>query len=146
MLANSPTAIQDLQAYDELTQLKRTNPSFRLRNMREAPICFPPTYKYDHGSTNYDTSVKQRTPSWCDRILWRSQREASVQCVAYGRYEADVSDHRVRARSLHTCIGDWCILIELFITWVTARFGSVRHRGQEERCHQGRIDDARGFA
>ncbi|GAA5931353.1 uncharacterized protein JCM15063_001443 [Sporobolomyces koalae] len=94
MLANSPTAIQDLQVYDELTQLKRTNPSFRLRNMREAPICFPPTYKYDHSSTNYDTSVKQRTPSWCDRILWRSQREASVHCVAYGRYEADVSDHR----------------------------------------------------
>ncbi|GAA5900276.1 uncharacterized protein JCM6883_002795 [Sporobolomyces salmoneus] len=98
-LAKSPTAIQDLFAHDELEQLRRTNPSFRLRKLEEAPICFPPTYKYDHNSSNYDTSAKQRTPSWCDRILWKSMRRESVKCVAFGRYEADVSDHRVGSRS-----------------------------------------------
>lgn len=94
-LAKSPTAIQDLLAHDELIQLRQTNPSFRLRKLQEAPICFPPTYKYDHNSSNYDTSPKQRVPSWCDRILWKSMRKESVKCIAYGRYEADVSDHRV---------------------------------------------------
>ncbi|GAA5947295.1 hypothetical protein JCM3765_001612 [Sporobolomyces pararoseus] len=93
-LAKSPTAIQDLLAHDELIQLRQNNPSFRLRKLQEAPICFPPTYKYDHNSSNYDTSPKQRTPSWCDRILWKSMRKESVRCIAYGRYEADVSDHR----------------------------------------------------
>ncbi|GAA6006429.1 hypothetical protein JCM11491_004954 [Sporobolomyces phaffii] len=93
-LSNSSTAIQDLLRHDELSQLRESDPSFRLRKMEEAPICFPPTYKYDHNSPNYDTSPKQRTPSWCDRILWRSQRKESVKCIAYGRYEADISDHR----------------------------------------------------
>lgn len=103
-LAKSPTAIQDLFAHDELNQLRRSNPSFRLRKLQEARICFPPTYKYDHNSDEYDTSAKQRTPSWCDRILWKSSRQASVNCVAYGRYEADVSDHRVsRNPGLLTC-------------------------------------------
>ncbi|GAA5875459.1 hypothetical protein JCM16303_000636 [Sporobolomyces ruberrimus] len=93
-LATSPTAIRDLLRHDELTRMRETNPSFRLRKMKEAPICFPPTYKYDHNSSAFDTSPKQRVPSWCDRILWKSLRTASVNCVAYGRYEADVSDHR----------------------------------------------------
>ncbi|GAA6061584.1 hypothetical protein JCM10212_004334 [Sporobolomyces blumeae] len=95
LASGSSTTIDDLLQHDELVVLRETSPSFRLRKAKEAAIRFPPTYKYDHGSTAYDTSPKQRTPSWCDRILWRSQlREESVKCLAYGRYEADVSDHR----------------------------------------------------
>lgn len=37
----------------------------------EAPITFPPTYKFDPGTNIYDTSEKQRVPSWCDRILYK---------------------------------------------------------------------------
>lgn len=36
----------------------------------EAPISFPPTYKFDAGTSLYDTSEKKRVPSWCDRILY----------------------------------------------------------------------------
>ncbi|EER11553.1 hypothetical protein, conserved, partial [Perkinsus marinus ATCC 50983] len=42
----------------------------------EAPILFPPTYKFDLGSNEYDTSSKQRIPSWTDRILWRSDADS----------------------------------------------------------------------
>jgi len=30
----------------------------------EAPISFEPTYKFDKNSNIYDTSKKNRTPSW----------------------------------------------------------------------------------
>jgi synaptojanin len=30
----------------------------------EGPILFPPTYRYDVGTNNYDTSEKARIPAW----------------------------------------------------------------------------------
>eukprot|EP01111_Echinosteliopsis_oligospora_P011988 TRINITY_DN4066_c0_g1_i2.p1 TRINITY_DN4066_c0_g1~~TRINITY_DN4066_c0_g1_i2.p1 ORF type:complete len:569 (+),score=102.56 TRINITY_DN4066_c0_g1_i2:125-1831(+) len=37
----------------------------------EGPLNFSPTYKYDRGNRVY-AEEKNRTPSWCDRILWKS--------------------------------------------------------------------------
>eukprot|EP00162_Nutomonas_longa_P009051 comp18996_c0_seq1/m.34986 comp18996_c0_seq1/g.34986 ORF comp18996_c0_seq1/g.34986 comp18996_c0_seq1/m.34986 type:complete len:548 (+) comp18996_c0_seq1:194-1837(+) len=59
----------------------------------EAPIHFNPTYKYERGNRVY-TEEKQRIPSWCDRILWKSLPESSVHCLTYeAADEVTTSDH-----------------------------------------------------
>jgi len=84
---------------DQLNQLKAEYSW--LYNFKEMPISFFPTYKYDKNSTVYDTSKKQRVPSWTDRILWyhdqeKTKDEASkyMTPVLYERRESLFSDHR----------------------------------------------------
>lgn len=36
----------------------------------EGPILFPPTFKYDKGSDQFDSSSKARPPAWTDRVLY----------------------------------------------------------------------------
>jgi len=65
------------------------------REFNEGSINFPPTYKYDIGSDEYDTSEKARTPSYTDRILWRSIfPDVRSKQLYYGRAEVKTSDHR----------------------------------------------------
>ena len=83
---------QNLLVHDQLTKEMKTN--IRLRSFMEGPITFPPTYKYDVHSTEYDTSEKRRIPAWCDRVLWRARDATRVELLHYQRYEPDISDHR----------------------------------------------------
>ena len=77
---------------DQLLVARRRNPTFVIRCLKEAPIAFAPTYKYDIGSDKYDTSEKRRAPAWCDRILYREA--GAVRQVNYGRCDFRLSDHR----------------------------------------------------
>ncbi|KAF7593481.1 hypothetical protein BBP40_011487 [Aspergillus hancockii] len=77
---------------DQLLASRRKNPGFRLRSFIEAPITFAPTYKYDVGTDDYDTSDKKRSPAWCDRILYRGI--GRVKQLEYRRHEVRASDHR----------------------------------------------------
>ncbi|KAH9875981.1 hypothetical protein IAQ61_003446 [Plenodomus lingam] len=78
---------------DQLLLSRKRNPGFRLRAFTEMPINFAPTYKYDVGTDNYDTSEKQRSPAWCDRLLYRGL--GRIKQVEYRRHEGvKVSDHR----------------------------------------------------
>jgi len=62
---------------------------------QEGPITFPPTYKFDKNKETYDTSDKQRIPSFTDRILYRSQEPKSIELIAYKSItELKISDHR----------------------------------------------------
>jgi hypothetical protein len=83
-----------LLPHDQLLREIKSNFGFRLRGFSEGPITFKPTYKYDLHSQEYDSSVKHRSPAWCDRILWHSRVADRVRQLHYKRYEADVSDHR----------------------------------------------------
>ncbi|KAJ4377325.1 hypothetical protein N0V83_000150 [Neocucurbitaria cava] len=78
---------------DQLLLSRKRNPGFRLRAFNEAPINFAPTYKYNVGTDDYDTSEKQRSPAWCDRLLYRGM--GRIKQVDYRRHDSiKVSDHR----------------------------------------------------
>lgn len=77
---------------DQLLASRRKNPGFRLRSFIEAPITFAPTYKYDVGTDQYDSSEKKRSPAWCDRVLYRGI--GRVKQLEYRRHEVRASDHR----------------------------------------------------
>ncbi|XP_037663871.1 inositol polyphosphate 5-phosphatase K isoform X1 [Choloepus didactylus] len=63
----------DLWEKDQLSITKRHD--LLLREFQEGPLLFPPTYKFDRNTNNYDTSEKKRKPAWTDRILWRLKRQ-----------------------------------------------------------------------
>ena len=61
--------------------------------LREGPLNFLPTYKFDRGTDVYDTSPKQRIPSWTDRVLFKPT--AGVELLAYKSIPSvRTSDHR----------------------------------------------------
>jgi len=95
--------LANLIPHDQLLREIKFNLGHRLRGFSEGPITFNPTYKYDLHSDEYDSSMKHRSPAWCDRILWKSRVVEGaaaaddpdrVQQLHYKRYEANVSDHR----------------------------------------------------
>jgi hypothetical protein len=85
--------LEKLLENDQLLAQRRKNPGFRLRPFSEAPITFAPTYKYNVGTDEYDTSEKKRTPAYCDRIYYRGTN-GKVTPVNYQRHEVYASDHR----------------------------------------------------
>jgi len=80
----------DLWEKDQLSIAKRHDPL--LREFQEGPLLFPPTYKFDKNSNNYDTSEKKRKPAWTDRILWRLKRQPQA------------SPHTQRLPAPHFCL------------------------------------------
>lgn len=74
-------------------QLLRTISEGRaFTDFAEGEIQFPPTFKFDKGTLDYDTSHKQRIPAWTDRILFRPN---GVQVHEYNSVQdAMHSDHR----------------------------------------------------
>lgn len=82
---------EELHIADQLCKARTEGSAFA--DYEEAPVLFPPTFKYNLGSDIYDTSEKFRTPSWTDRILWR--RSDKVAPVAYWcAMDMRESDHR----------------------------------------------------
>ncbi|GAM83447.1 hypothetical protein ANO11243_014350 [Dothideomycetidae sp. 11243] len=57
----------------------------------EARITFLPTYKYNNGTDEYDTSEKARIPAWCDRILSKGN---NLRQLDYDTAPLRFSDHR----------------------------------------------------
>ncbi|XP_042492967.1 type IV inositol polyphosphate 5-phosphatase 11 [Macadamia integrifolia] len=71
----------------------------------EGTLAFKPTYKYNIGSNNYDTSYKVRVPSWTDRILYKIEKFCNIEATLHSYESIDgihSSDHKpVKA---HLCL------------------------------------------
>ncbi|KAI5310194.1 hypothetical protein KEM55_000685 [Ascosphaera atra] len=73
--ASLATTLQSLLPHDQLHKQQRLRKAFH-QGWHEGDITFLPTYKYDIGQPGvFDSSEKQRAPSWCDRILYRSKAD-----------------------------------------------------------------------
>ncbi|PAA87546.1 hypothetical protein BOX15_Mlig020535g1, partial [Macrostomum lignano] len=82
-----------LTAVDELKMAQAEGRVFE--HFLEGDIRFPPTYKFDIDTDNYDTSGKQRVPSYTDRVLYRCRKPGSATVTAYNSVpELRCSDHR----------------------------------------------------
>ncbi|XP_058014904.1 phosphatidylinositol polyphosphate 5-phosphatase type IV isoform X3 [Ahaetulla prasina] len=65
------------------------------KGFQEAPIFFRPSYKFDVGQDTYDTTSKQRTPSYTDRVIYRSRHQNEIHAVTYSAcFGIRTSDHR----------------------------------------------------
>lgn len=63
---------------------------------QEGPLTFRPTYKYDNLSDQYDTSEKQRIPSWTGELL-PVAKEILVQA------QVSIADHFVSSPEQTAC-------------------------------------------
>ncbi|KAK2911653.1 hypothetical protein QQF64_027466 [Cirrhinus molitorella] len=93
MLNGVGTDMSPLLQHDQL--LKEMKEGSIFKGFQEASIHFPPTYKFDIGCDVYDTTTKQRTPSYTDRILYRNRQADDIKVVKYTSCSSiKTSDHR----------------------------------------------------
>ncbi|XP_069097704.1 phosphatidylinositol polyphosphate 5-phosphatase type IV [Pleurodeles waltl] len=87
------TDVSQLLQYDQLIQEMRQECIFK--GFKEGAIHFLPTYKFDVGCDVYDTTSKQRTPSYTDRIIYKSRQKDDICLLKYASCSLlKTSDHR----------------------------------------------------
>lgn len=103
---DDPKHFKHLLAEDQLTQEIKAGKT--LHGLTEAPIEFPPTYKYDTDANKAVTLdgdgewhwARHRWPSWCDRIFFLSNDDVAVDAHSYTCLPLfATSDHRPVALS-----------------------------------------------
>jgi hypothetical protein len=103
--SQDPTSLQatldSLLPHDQLQRMIKERKVFH-DGWREGQITFLPSYKYDVGTVGlFDTSEKQRAPSWCDRILYRTRRDKQdFEVNVKEEAEAKKRDEEMKARGI----------------------------------------------
>ena len=144
-----------LLAHDQLTRERSANRT--LHHLSEAPIAFPPTYKYASAAQKHAAHVatsqpamgdeeeeehvwlwaQHRVPSWCDRILFYPQSSPKIDAYTALPIQP-TSDHRPVALSCS-------IPFSPATSDVKPPF-AVRKDWRERRAAAGRLEVAVGLA
>ncbi|XP_019612329.2 phosphatidylinositol polyphosphate 5-phosphatase type IV isoform X2 [Rhinolophus sinicus] len=86
-------SVPALLQLDQLTREMKKGSIFK--GFQEPDIHFLPSYKFDIGKDSYDTTSKQRTPSYTDRVMYRSRHRDDICPVKYSSCPGiKTSDHR----------------------------------------------------
>lgn len=111
--ASLHTTIQSLLAHDQLRAQQKAQKAFH-EGWREGEINFLPTYKYDVGSVGmFDSGEKKRSPSWCDRVLYRTRRDRELYEEKAKRLEeARKKDEAMKARGIDTANAEQDVLFD----------------------------------
>ncbi|RUS26158.1 LOW QUALITY PROTEIN: Endonuclease/exonuclease/phosphatase [Jimgerdemannia flammicorona] len=86
--------LDSLLGFDQLGIEKDAKRTFH--DFEEGPITFPPTYKYDEGTNDWDSSEKKRPPAWTDRIMWRKSNQLNGA--------DDSNNDSIKLRSYTSCM------------------------------------------
>lgn len=86
-------SVQALLQHDQLAREMSRGSVFK--GFQEPDIHFLPSYKFDVGKDSYDTTSKQRVPSYTDRVLYRSRHRDDICPLKYSCCPGiRTSDHR----------------------------------------------------
>lgn len=107
------TTLQSLLPHDQLRNQMKLQQAFH-EGWQEGEIGFLPTYKYDIGSVGmFDSGEKKRSPSWCDRILYRSrQHKLDAERKAKEQVDARKKDAEMKARGLDEAADENSVLFD----------------------------------
>lgn len=82
---------ETLFEYDQMVGEINTG-GLKINDFNEGVIAFPPTYKFEDGTDNY---FSERTPAWCDRVLYKVKRVKDILlCKYYHIPQVKISDHK----------------------------------------------------
>ncbi|XP_020837559.1 phosphatidylinositol polyphosphate 5-phosphatase type IV isoform X1 [Phascolarctos cinereus] len=85
--------MSELLQHDQLIKEMKKGSIFK--GFREADIHFFPSYKFDVGKDSYDSTSKQRTPSYTDRVVYKSRQIEDIYPIKYSSCPGiKTSDHR----------------------------------------------------
>ena len=102
--------LETLMQYDQLNTKKISSKDLMV--LDEMNIKFPPTYKYEIGTDDYDFKDK-RIPSWCDRITFNYN--ANIEGLYYDHVESfRESDHKPIYGTFKIIINDHLHLYIIF--------------------------------
>ncbi|GMS89360.1 hypothetical protein PENTCL1PPCAC_11535, partial [Pristionchus entomophagus] len=122
--------LENLLERDQL--LKYRNQGRVFTDYEEASIKFAPTYRFVMGSTDYDL---KRTPSWCDRILYKGTANSRVVAKNYSRMDRVLASDHLPVQGIYNipladlpATQEWRISFHHIPTWYTSIPLSVRFR------------------
>lgn len=81
---------EELHKHEEFSRYTQKDSEI-MRDFKEGPLYFDPTYKYQFNSGEYDVT---RIPAWADRICFEAREAENLRQVLYARAEIKLSDHR----------------------------------------------------